>query len=1143
MAQSIGRIDLDLGINSSGFKSQMRGLTKTAKSSVGSMSGMFGKLGGAITAALSVAAVTKFAKACISLGSDLSEVQNVVDVTFGSMSSAVNKWAKDAMTAYGLSEKVAKDYMGQFGAMSKAFGNTEQMAYDQAAALTGLAGDVASFYNMTTDEAFTKLKSVYTGETESLKSLGVVMTQAALDEYALANGFGKTTKAMSEQEKVALRLSFVQNRLSGAAGDFARTSDSWANQTKVLSLRFDALKASIGQGLINVFTPVLKLINQLVAKLQVAADAFRSFTEAIIGNAGGPSTASVMSDASADMAANVDSAADSAKAIKKSLAGFDQINVLSSSQSDTAGGDTGASSTMPGSGASGAEEAANSAVSALDTLKRKLEEIANWTGLNRLWAGIKAGIAAINFNAIKTNFQTAFNGLQPIASAALAGIQPILQSFMNNLGVWTGGTIALTGKNVEIATGGLATFLETESSTISAWITETATKIATGYDNLAFAGETIFGSLWAALDENQVHIEASIANMLTAYSDSFMTIGTTLTNIWGEWTAGFATFADENSAGITNMFGSMIGAATSACDAVAAAMSGLASIGAKLLDTVSGGILSFLEAESSTILSWATDMATTLGTSFDDLAFSAETIFGTLWEALDLNQTEIENSIANILTAFSTAGMTIGTVFVDLWAGLTAGIADFFEENRSSITSALDGIIGVCTSACDFVSGIIHDVFASVRDWWEADGKRILDEVISVLQDVGAWVLDIWNTWIMPVLDYAMAALNELWTGTLKPLWDKCLALLTSLWDAIKAVWDAVLKPVVDWLIDTLGPIFISVWETVIDVGKKVFEEIGNWVGGVIDYFKGLLDFITGVFTGDWDKAWQGIKDMFAGAWDSLVAIFEGTVGTLGVLFEGIGETASAVWKNIETACSACWEWICGVFSGAGNWWQTNVSGPISNKMSNVWGSLRSGAGNAWAGIKSTFSGVGNWFKDTFSKAWEKVKDVFSSGGEVFSGIKDGIADTFKTVVNKLIDGINTIIATPFNKINDMLNTIRDISILGATPFKGLWSKNPLSVPKIPKLASGGYVAANTPQLAVIGDNKHEGEIVAPESKIAEAVAAGFAMVMSKFQQSTSSNNQPMYLTLKLGEDTFWQGFIDYHNSIVKRTGDTPLLV
>ena len=165
------------------------------------------------------------------------------------MSSGINSFAQTAITQFGLSETAAKKYAGTFGAMSKAMGLSESAAYEMSTAVTGLTGDVASFFNLSADEAYTKLKSIWTGETETLKDLGVVMTQTALDNYALNNGFGKTTKNMTEQEKLMLRYRYVMSSLSDAQGDFARTQDSWANQTRVLSLRFESLKATLGQAL------------------------------------------------------------------------------------------------------------------------------------------------------------------------------------------------------------------------------------------------------------------------------------------------------------------------------------------------------------------------------------------------------------------------------------------------------------------------------------------------------------------------------------------------------------------------------------------------------------------------------------------------------------------------------------------------------------------------------------------------------------------------------------------------------------------------------------------------------------------------------------------------------------------------------
>ena len=231
---------------------------KTRVSGIGTLTR---KLGSLLVGAFAVKKLTDFGKSCLELGSDLAEVQNVVDVTFPNMTAQVDKFAKSAAQSFGLSETMAKQFTGTFGAMAKAFGFSESQAYELGSSLTKLAGDVASFYNISQDEAYTKLKSVFTGETESLKDLGVVMTQTALDSYALANGFGKTTAKMSEAEKVALRYSFVQNQLAAAQGDFARTSGSWANQVRILTLQFDSLKATIGQGLINLFTPVIRVIN------------------------------------------------------------------------------------------------------------------------------------------------------------------------------------------------------------------------------------------------------------------------------------------------------------------------------------------------------------------------------------------------------------------------------------------------------------------------------------------------------------------------------------------------------------------------------------------------------------------------------------------------------------------------------------------------------------------------------------------------------------------------------------------------------------------------------------------------------------------------------------------------------------------
>lgn len=192
------------------------------------------------------AAAAKFTKSALQLASDLEEVQNVVDVAFGDMSKSVDVWAKSASQNFGLSETLAKKYAGLYGAMSKSFGFANEDAAKMGTTLAGLAGDVSSFYNINSDDAYKKLKSVFSGETETLKDIGIVMTQNALDQYAMEQGYNKTTKQMTEQEKVALRYKFVMDGLSQVSGDYVRTAGSWANMTRTAKLEIQSLTAEVG---------------------------------------------------------------------------------------------------------------------------------------------------------------------------------------------------------------------------------------------------------------------------------------------------------------------------------------------------------------------------------------------------------------------------------------------------------------------------------------------------------------------------------------------------------------------------------------------------------------------------------------------------------------------------------------------------------------------------------------------------------------------------------------------------------------------------------------------------------------------------------------------------------------------------------
>ena len=447
-----GSVIIDTRMDTTGVQNGVSAI----KQSFNGLGSAVKKIGLLIGGAFAVGKLVQFGKECVELGSDLAEVQNVVDVTFTTMSDKVNEFAKNAMTSAGLSETMAKQYVGTFGAMSKSFGFSEQQAYDMSTALTQLTGDVASFYNISQDLAYIKLKSVFTGETETLKDLGVVMTQSALDQYALANGYGKTTSAMTEQEKVALRLAFVQDQLSAASGDFVRTSDSWANQVRVMQLQLQSLKATVGQGLINIFTPVLKVINILLGKLATLANAFKSFTDLITGKKSSGQTSGsgaglAGTDAITDTADQYGQAADNAekladatndnaKATKKAnketknyLSSLDEVHKVTSTGSDSS------STPSSSSGSGGTGSSLPSAVgnvdygslaegeTALDKISDSAKKLADL--LKKLWKPFRDAWKKEGKNTIDA------------AQIALSGLAKLAKSVGKSLvEVWTNGT-------------------------------------------------------------------------------------------------------------------------------------------------------------------------------------------------------------------------------------------------------------------------------------------------------------------------------------------------------------------------------------------------------------------------------------------------------------------------------------------------------------------------------------------------------------------------------------------------------------------------------------------------------------------------------------------------------------------------------
>lgn len=297
-------------------------------------------------------------KGIMELGSDITEVENIVDVAFGSMADKAYEFASTATKQFGLSELAAKNYSGTMMAMLKSSGVAQESAAKMSTTLAGLAGDLASFYNIDTDTAFYKIRSGIAGQVMPLRQLGINLSVANLEAYALSQGITTSYNSMTQAQKVMLRYNYLLSVTGDQQGDFARTAGTWANQVRLLTLNIQSLASVIGQGLIAAILPAVQALNTLMSKLMNAAETFRNFMYALTGKKMKGSAKGVVNefagldDASMDLSSledsgddassGLDKASKSAKNLKKSLSllPFDELNVLTSNLLDAASNGT-----------------------------------------------------------------------------------------------------------------------------------------------------------------------------------------------------------------------------------------------------------------------------------------------------------------------------------------------------------------------------------------------------------------------------------------------------------------------------------------------------------------------------------------------------------------------------------------------------------------------------------------------------------------------------------------------------------------------------------------------------------------------------------------------------------------------------------
>lgn len=261
-----GEITYKVTLDSDGAIKSMEKIEKTADKTskkADELANKFKSVGMKMTVGLTVP-ITAFGTYAVKMASDLNEVQNVVDTTFENSSETINKFAKSAAEQFGISELSAKQFTGTMGAMLKSMGLGNKDITDMSIALSGLAGDMASFYNLNPEEAFEKLRAGISGETEPLKQLGINMSVVNLEAFAMSKGITKSYDSMTQAEQATLRYQYIMETTADAQGDYSKTADSTANKTRTTMLQFQTLSAELGQQLLPIVNDVLGALQSVI---------------------------------------------------------------------------------------------------------------------------------------------------------------------------------------------------------------------------------------------------------------------------------------------------------------------------------------------------------------------------------------------------------------------------------------------------------------------------------------------------------------------------------------------------------------------------------------------------------------------------------------------------------------------------------------------------------------------------------------------------------------------------------------------------------------------------------------------------------------------------------------------------------------
>lgn len=996
----------------------------------------------------------------VDLASQLTEVQNVVDTTFGDMASKVDDFTKTSIQDFGMSELTVKQIASRFQALGTSIGiSSEQVANGTAVAnkalmsqnntlykttdsmadmslnLTRLAGDMASFYDVDQADVAKSLQSIFSGTIAPLRRYGLDLTQATLSEWAMKNGLDANIKSMTQAEKVLLRYNYVMANTQAAQGDFAKTANTWANSVRVLKQEFQAWGSIIGSVVINALKPFVQALSKVMLKVisftRTVADALGTIFGWTIEISGGGATVDGMEDIAGgvgDIGDSADKSNKKAQKLKKTLLSIDEIHALDDNSDSGSGGGSGSG----GSGGGGAGSGVNSSLKKTDGLLEKYKSsIKDLYSLGKyIGDALASAMESIDWKKIYQKADNFGKGLADFLNglisprlfydlgATIAGSLNTALHFLNSFGT----TFDWTNFGLSIANGINGFFENFDfallAKTINAWVQGIYTMLTTAIKNVSW--KDILKGITDFLSNLDIKTVEIIVGTLLIKKIISLKLGSVALAFIGKSLSKAIAQAIASKIGFELVEGAGIG--TAIMQAFKTIFASLSTNLGLLIEGLFSG-LSLGDAITAAFGTGAVDLLATIGSAFSAIA-------GTILS--------IVNFVKMLKDGFSWVNeilMVIGVALATIGA-ILAGVAALPAVIVGAIVAAVATIVVVVKDNWN----AICELFSTVGEWFNGN---VIEPVVSFFKDMwktisgffGSLWKDIVTVW-QGASEWFSSAVIEPIVGFFKGFATRAQQIFQGIWIIIQAIW-----------------IVASSW-----FNNNVITPISN----LFNFLKTLIQTTI-----------QTAKDFVFSTWQGVASWFSGTV------IQPISNFFNMLKAGITSALSVAKNFVISTWQGVASWFNGNVISPITN----------------------CFNIMKNGITNAFNYVW--------------SSIRGGVTGAMNYVISKIENGVNFVVSG----INSLLRGFNKVVSMAAKVAGANWNGVSL-VPKvhIPRLASGGIFPRGEDGMAFINHNELVGKfsngrnVVANNQQITEgikqAVMEGMAQVM--MNSNAGGNSAPI---------------------------------